>query len=358
MFRNLHMKLVIILVILIISVMAVTGTFLINSVTSYQINDFKAKTAEVFTTEFIRSLGANSVGADGAEKIKEMIFAFSGSLGINSNRDFYILDRASGEYICGSDDSQGENFEMTPNVTAAMEGRVGDRIGFTESYMDVALPIGEKDGGFIVCIRDNKRQMFDLNWMLFSVTAQAMLFGLTVAVFLSFFLSKTITNPIENLTDSAEKIAAGDFSGVPITVHSDDEIGDLTSTFNSMAQVLKQTIEKAENETNKLNTIFLHMADGVAAFMKDGSLLHMNPAAERMLGVKFDSGLKFGEIFGGVNVPERGCAADGKHFVESDYERNGRKLRKRKRTYGGHSRHHRTEPAGGCAPRICRQCVA
>ena len=41
MFRNLHMKLVLILILLIVSVMAVVGTFLINSVGNFYLEDFQ-----------------------------------------------------------------------------------------------------------------------------------------------------------------------------------------------------------------------------------------------------------------------------------------------------------------------------
>ena len=40
MFRSLHMKLVLILVLMIISVMAVVGTFLINSVSTFYLDSF------------------------------------------------------------------------------------------------------------------------------------------------------------------------------------------------------------------------------------------------------------------------------------------------------------------------------
>ena len=43
MFRSLHMKLVIILILLIVSVMAIMGTFLVNSVGSYYLNDFETQ---------------------------------------------------------------------------------------------------------------------------------------------------------------------------------------------------------------------------------------------------------------------------------------------------------------------------
>ncbi len=39
-----------------------------------------------------------------------------------------------------------------------------------------------------------------------------------------------------------------------------------------------------ENERNKLDTLFLHMTDGVISFASDGSILTSNPAASQMLG--------------------------------------------------------------------------
>ena len=43
MFRSLHMKMVLVLVLLIVSVMAVVGTFLITSVTNYSIGAFQTQ---------------------------------------------------------------------------------------------------------------------------------------------------------------------------------------------------------------------------------------------------------------------------------------------------------------------------
>ena len=63
-----------------------------------------------------------------------------------------------------------------------------------------------------------------------------------------------------------------------------------------MANVLESTLDQIENERNKLNTLFLHMTDGVLAFARDGSPIHSNPAAKVMLGLG-DELPAFNEIF-------------------------------------------------------------
>ena len=48
MFRSLHMKLVLIMVLLIVSLMTVVGAFLINSVSAFYLNDFYVQMYDVF----------------------------------------------------------------------------------------------------------------------------------------------------------------------------------------------------------------------------------------------------------------------------------------------------------------------
>ena len=111
--------------------------------------------------------------------------------------------------------------------------------------------------------------MTDLNSQLFLIIMQALVIGLLISVLLSFLLSKTMVGPIEKLTAGAERVAAGDFDS-QLPVESTDEIGILTGTFNEMADVLQATLAAVENERNKLDTLFLHMTDGVVAFDHDG----------------------------------------------------------------------------------------
>ena len=116
---------------------------------------------------------------------------------------------------------------------------------------------------------------------------------------LSFLLSKTMVGPIEKLTVGAEKMASGDFDSA-LPVESTDEIGILTGTFNEMAGVLQATLAAVENERNKLDTLFLHMTDGVVAFDHSGKLIHCNPAATDMLQRTIDERCTYDELFGSV----------------------------------------------------------
>ncbi|MBE6935399.1 MAG: cell wall metabolism sensor histidine kinase WalK [Ruminococcaceae bacterium] len=315
MFRSLHMKLMLILVLLIFSVMIVVGTLLINRVSSYFLDEFSTQMEEVFTQRFLAELSSACADELAPDRLREMLDAYTGSLGIDANRDFYILSSNSGEYLTGSNDQLGVNLEITPNIIQALNGQIGTGLSSANSYMDIAIPITGDAGTYILYIKDNKSDLTELTWMLFSVTIQVVMFGLLFSVLLSFLLSKTMTTPIENITKSAARLASGEFDN-RIEVHSDDEIGVLTQTFNNMAQTLRDTMQDMEAERNKLNTLFLHMTDGVAAFDAEGRIMHMNPAAEEMLGIPFSEELLFEDVFHEVARPE----GDGTVMVDYSVE--------------------------------------
>ena len=104
------------------------------------------------------------------------------------------------------------------------------------------------------------------------------------------------------------RVAEGDFSR-RIEVTSRDEIGVLTDTFNDMARQLRDTLRQVENERNKLDTLFLHMTDGVVAFDRDGQVIHSNPAAEGMLGRSIGPDTTYKELFGDQFTLEEAMAA-------------------------------------------------
>ena len=295
------MKLVLILVLMIVSVMAVVGTFLINSVSTFYIDSFYDQMQSVFTTDTIRSMQA--AAEPGTDGLKTIIDAHRSRLGIDDYRNYYILD-GEGRFVDGSNPNL--TVARTRNIIAAMAGDTGSRSAVSDSVMDIAVPLDHDGDGkvdYIVYIADDKREISDLSWRFFQIVMQAMMFGLLAAILLSFLLSKTITTPIERITEGARSIAEGNFDQ-DLGVQSSDEIGELTRSFNYMARRLKATVGEVQGERDKLNTLFLHMTDGVAAFTTDGTLIHMNPATENLLGVRVEQKLSFDEMFADLDMPD------------------------------------------------------
>ena len=261
--RSLRTKLVMIMVILILALMCVIGAFLINGVGNFYISQFYEQMEKTFSPEFIGQLQEIPAQEQNApERMKELLMAQAG-LGIDiATRNVYILDE-TGNVLASS--NQQTSVSMTANLLTAMNGEVGQESSITSSFMDLAVPIASADSTYIVYILDSRATVDALTGELFSIILSALGLGLVICVVLSFLLAQILITPIRALTLGTRQVAAGDFSQ-RIEVEGQDEIGVLTRNFNHMAKVLQDTISEAENERNKLSTLFLHMTDGVVAF--------------------------------------------------------------------------------------------
>ena len=330
MFRSLHMKLTLILLLLITSLMAVVGAFLTINVSNFFTNTFYQQIDSVFGEdqwEFVASLRGEAAQDDGADRVHDMLELTAGKLGIDyRTRNYFVLDGETGTYLNGSAAEGSMPREQSPNLLTARnavarrdETAVGDLSDITADYMDAAIPIFGGSNAFIIYILDTRDTVSGLNSQLFQIIMQALVIGLLISVLLSFLLSKTMVGPIEKLTAGAEKMAAGDFGGA-LPVESTDEIGVLTGTFNEMAGVLQSTLAAVENERNKLDTLFLHMTDGVVAFDHGGTLIHCNPAANDMLQRPVGPECTYEELFGGLYPFREMLALQRPSFAEGELE--------------------------------------
>ena len=308
MLRSLHMKLVMIMVLLILSLMTVVGAFLINSVMAFYLEDFYTQMSNVFSRESLtRDLTtANQGEEDGAKAILDILETYSGELGLNSySRTLFILDGKTGEYLAGSNDEAEKNLSYdSSNLTHALAtGEDSSSPNMAADYMDVAVTLERGGSPYVIYVLDNKSTVNSLINQMFVLILESLVFGLIISILLSFLLSKTMIIPIQRLTEGAIRVAHGDFSR-KIQVASRDEIGVLTDTFNDMAGQLQDTLRQVENERNKLDTLFLHMTDGVVAFSRDGAVIHSNPAAEEMLGRSITAQATYEELFGDLATLE------------------------------------------------------
>lgn len=314
MLRSLHTKLVMIMVLLIMSLMLVVGAFLINSVTAFYLEDFYTQMADVFgDKQLLHDLQTETEGEeDGAKQMSLVLDAVAGELGVDGrNRKLYILD-ANGECLIAPE-GESEPLEFTENLMFALTtglktGETGDKSNLALDYMDVAIPIHRGESEYVIYILDNKTTANALTNQMFILIVEALIFGLVISILLSFLLSKTMVTPIQRLTEGAMRLAERDFSR-KIEVLSQDEIGVLTDTFNDMAGQLQDTLRQVENERNKLDTLFLHMNDGVVAFSREGNVIHSNPAAGQMLLQRIEADTTYDQIFGEIASLDQVLAA-------------------------------------------------
>ncbi len=101
------------------------------------------------------------------------------------------------------------------------------------------------------------------------------------------YISKKVVVPIKLLIADAGKIAAGE--EVEIKSHEpnkkNSEVSNLSNAFNVMITELKSNLNELSKQKKQMETILLHMTDGIIVFNTKGNIMLINPAATRMLRI-------------------------------------------------------------------------
>ena len=303
MFKSIKWKIAVMFVLMVTSVILIVGTFFRISISNYYTTEFKNSISETFAGDFMLQLqsAANDENSP-TPRIGAVIDAYSGRLGADVFRTVYLLDGKNASVLYSTDVSSSPDIEKTPNIISAISGQIGNEAENSALFMDYAVPIVSDSGEkYIVYVHDTKEELGELTSTILTIILQSLLFGLAISFLLGYFMSKTITLPIISLTRKAERMRAGDFETLA-EVKADDEIGELTNTFNLMSTRLKETLTEIEGEKNKIETILMFMNDGVIAFGNDGTLIHVNYAAKRILQKQNFENVNFDNLFGELGV--------------------------------------------------------
>ena len=119
-----------------------------------------------------------------------------------------------------------------------------------------------------------------------------------ISIIVGIFLSKTVVKPIDKLIKNAEKLTSKEKNA---HVKNKNEIDDLADTFEEMTTKLQANLSEISTQKKQMETILLHMSDGIIAFNMEGKVILINPAATRALSI-MEEDTDFETIFKNVNI--------------------------------------------------------
>jgi len=123
-----------------------------------------------------------------------------------------------------------------------------------------------------------------------------------ISIIIGIFLSRFVITPISKLIKSAEKIAAGEnIDRIIDTNKNSNKSDELANAFSLMTSELKENLNEVTRQKNQMETILLHMTDGIIAFNMEGKIILINPAAVKMLEL-VEKDNTFEKIFNKLNV--------------------------------------------------------
>lgn len=106
-----------------------------------------------------------------------------------------------------------------------------------------------------------------------------------VTLLVGYFVSKSVIKPIDILIQNAEKIANGEEIQITQNEKKKTQVDELVNAFSLMTTELKQNLKEMGKQKKQIETILLHMTDGIIAFDMEGDIIHINPAAVQLLNL-------------------------------------------------------------------------
>lgn len=207
-------------------------------------------------------------------------------LSINGSNIRVTVIKSDGYVIYDNEQNNLPNHADRPEVQGAIANGTGYSIRFSDTFSQqmVYYAVRLDDGTiFRTSVNFNNVSFINIKNIIYAIIliSIVLIFSLT----LSMKLVKTIVHPISELEDVTKKIASGDLH-IRVTPTTSDEIGNLGSTFNLMADQLQGKIREVLDKQSRYEAILTSMESGVIAVNNNYEVITINPYAMRIFGIK------------------------------------------------------------------------
>ena len=155
----------------------------------------------------------------------------------------------------------------------------------------------------------NQKDIMQVNTEILDIANQVQLYiivaiviAIVISLIIAIFLSKYVMYPINKLLESAEEIKKEE---PKTTKKTKKKSSNLENVIDAMTLELKDKLSEVSTQKNQIETILLHMTDGIIAFNMKGDIILINPAAKKFLSIRPEDNT-FEDIFGkfelGINM--------------------------------------------------------
>lgn len=250
-----------------------------NQLTSQKKDDLK-NYATLFSDSFVGAYnqGASSLYLDWltqqyAEKADARILIVDGS-------GHLLADSLKGQAYDANDypvaNSAFANHSPVADVT-----QLGGK-----SYAMAAVPLesGRRIFGVIIV----SSSMGDVETAVSLVKRQlsiAAAIALIIALMSIYFASQFLARRIQKIEKGAVRMANGDFA-TRVAVTTKDELGQLALAFNHMGDRLGSAFQQVDTEKRRAKLLLDDLSEGVIGINKDGEVIVVNPAAQKLLSTE------------------------------------------------------------------------
>ena len=101
-----------------------------------------------------------------------------------------------------------------------------------------------------------------------------------ICIIMAVVFSKILNKPIIKLISDAEKIVSNENK---VDKQKNKDSDEVVNAFNMVTEELKENLNEMTRQKKQIETMILHMTDGIIAFNMQGQVILVNPAATRFL---------------------------------------------------------------------------
>ncbi|HEX3764536.1 MAG TPA: ATP-binding protein [Kofleriaceae bacterium] len=181
-------------------------------------------------------------------------------------------------------DSVGRPVGEAWEVSRARHGEVGHAIRTLRSdeppqYL-VAVPA---EDGLVIRLAVPLGDLLDTRARMRNRLLVGFGFGFLGCLVLSFVFIRALTRPLQQMTNTAEKLARGDYVAAP-PIDSGGELGVLARAMNRMAGEVKARVSELTEQRDLLSTVFGSLVEGVIVVGRDRRIALVNDTARPLVG--------------------------------------------------------------------------
>lgn len=316
-FKSIHVKIVTIYVLLILIAMQVIGVYFTQQLEDQLVENFYEtldERANLLAYNVQQEINRDEEEAE--QPLQSRTDGVLGELFNMENAHARVVDQYSNVITVTNPEEdiyigqRTTNFRIIRALGGSTEQAVLRNANTGHRTRVLAVPVETEENQIVGAIyieasmEEIYEQMAQTNQILLTGT----MISLVLTAALGIFLSRTITRPIVEMRRQADYLGKGDFSQ-NVVVYGDDEIGQLSATFNELTNKLEDAHATTEGERRKLSSVLTHMTDGVIATDREGQIILMNRRAEELVGYSQEETIGY-DLVGMLNLAHFMTLAD------------------------------------------------
>ncbi|MBC8543317.1 ATP-binding protein [Bianquea renquensis] len=229
------------------------------------------------------------------------------------------------------DPQRMENHGDREEVKLALEGKTGSSLREStvqgEQLYYYALPFTDQGENRALRFSVSTSAVKGLGLQYMAVGIVIMAVGVVISIFLYIIFIRHLTEPLQELMQSAQQITDGDY-GVTIRNYSEEEYAKVSQAFQHMLRELNRNLQDLRERNLELEAVLNSDINGILALDLSGNVILYNEQVKDLLSISSES-LQGKSLYQLVRhddlyrVAEHAMAKQQFRRVDAEFEQNG-----------------------------------